>query len=278
MDISAYVLTTDDGREHRQLTNQPGTLGWSSVIQQGMTIIMSVVIRQPDFLNTYICPFCNCWNRLKENNGQSSTDWWALSPVFSKLWWVCSYTFSRSCKRHFQIQPANELDFYQRLRPNVVTATVTKHERDLIRNIYLKKSVSSTYYVPSNSVLTWPWSPLNFQPVRNAIRWTAQAMLTVFNPLWTLSSCVQPFPLPVQSMLTSFRPFFTVSLGLCVTPFNYMSYSFRTDFTTALDPQRIDTHPSIYLDHPSPPDSPPLLAQAKLPDVAILPLHNSLLD
>ena len=85
MDISAYVLTTDDGREHRQLTNQPGTLGWSSVIQQGMTIIMSVVIRQPDFLNTYICPFCDCWNRLKENNGQSSTDWWALSPVFSKL-------------------------------------------------------------------------------------------------------------------------------------------------------------------------------------------------
>jgi hypothetical protein len=78
MDIGAFVLTIDDGREHLQLTDQEG---WTSTIQGGMTIVMSVGIAQEVYERTptkYTCPFCRCHNRLKENNWKSSIEWWVV--------------------------------------------------------------------------------------------------------------------------------------------------------------------------------------------------------
>ena len=75
MDIGAYILTIDDGREHLQLTDQEG---WASTIQCGMTIVMNIVMSQWFNRAIYKCPFCECWNSLKGNNGKSSIDWWVF--------------------------------------------------------------------------------------------------------------------------------------------------------------------------------------------------------
>ena len=73
MDIGAFILTIDDGREYLQLTDEE----WTNTVQSGMTIIMSVIMTQ-DYETTstkYQCPFCNCWNSLNGNNGKSSINW-----------------------------------------------------------------------------------------------------------------------------------------------------------------------------------------------------------
>jgi hypothetical protein len=78
MDIGAFVLTIDDGREHLQLTDQEA---WTSTIRGGMTIVMSILMLQEVRETTptkYQCPFCDCWNKLKGNNGKSSIDWWVF--------------------------------------------------------------------------------------------------------------------------------------------------------------------------------------------------------
>ena len=41
MNIGAFILTIDDGREHLQLRDQEG---WSSIIRGGMTIVMSMIV------------------------------------------------------------------------------------------------------------------------------------------------------------------------------------------------------------------------------------------
>ena len=80
--IGAYVLTIDDGREQRQLTNEEE---WSSVVQRGTTIVMSAVmmVQQTDEKTDekkleYKCPFCAFWNWQEEGNGQL-IDWWDLT-------------------------------------------------------------------------------------------------------------------------------------------------------------------------------------------------------
>jgi len=78
MDVGAFVLTIDDGREHVQLTDQEG---WTSTIRGGMTIVMSVIMTQEVNKRTptkYQCPFCDCWNKLKGNYRKSSIDWWVF--------------------------------------------------------------------------------------------------------------------------------------------------------------------------------------------------------
>ena len=78
MDIGAFVLTIDDGREHVQLTTQEE---WTGTIRGGMTIVMSVIMTQQGderIPTKYQCPFCDCWNRLMGNNGKSSIDWWVF--------------------------------------------------------------------------------------------------------------------------------------------------------------------------------------------------------
>ena len=49
MDVSAFVLTIDNGREHLQLTNQEE---WASTIQPGMTIVMSIIITEEIYERT----------------------------------------------------------------------------------------------------------------------------------------------------------------------------------------------------------------------------------
>jgi len=76
--IGAFVLTIDDGREHLPLRDQEG---WMSMIRGGTTIVMSIIISQEVRETTptrYQCPFCNCWNKLKGNQGKSSIDWWVF--------------------------------------------------------------------------------------------------------------------------------------------------------------------------------------------------------
>ena len=78
MDIGAFVLTIDDGREHFQLIDQDG---WSSTIRGGITIVMSVKMTQEVDETTptkYECPFCDCWNELEGNTGKSSINWWVF--------------------------------------------------------------------------------------------------------------------------------------------------------------------------------------------------------
>ena len=78
MDIGAFVLTIDDGREHVRLIDQEG---WTSTIRDGMTIVMSVIMTQRGDKRTrtkYQCPFCDFWNKLKGNNGESCMNWWVF--------------------------------------------------------------------------------------------------------------------------------------------------------------------------------------------------------
>jgi hypothetical protein len=78
MDIGAFVLSIDDGREYHELTDQEG---WISTIQGGITIVMSIIMTEKVYKQTpkeYRCPFCDCWNTLKGNNGTSSIDWWVF--------------------------------------------------------------------------------------------------------------------------------------------------------------------------------------------------------
>ena len=78
MDIGAFVLTIDDGREHVELTDQEG---WKSIIREGMTIAMSVLMTQRGDKRTptkYQCPFCDFWNKVKRNNDKSSINWWVF--------------------------------------------------------------------------------------------------------------------------------------------------------------------------------------------------------
>jgi len=80
MDTGAFVLTIDDGREYLQLADEEE---WTSTVQRGMTIIMSVIMTQLQegherSPTKYQCPFCDCWNSLKGNNGKSSINWWVF--------------------------------------------------------------------------------------------------------------------------------------------------------------------------------------------------------
>jgi hypothetical protein len=77
MDIGAFFLTIDDGRGHKQLTDQEG---WTSTIQRGTTIVMRAMLAQVDAMTPrrYRCPFCDCQNRLEGNHGNSSIDWWVF--------------------------------------------------------------------------------------------------------------------------------------------------------------------------------------------------------
>ncbi|KDR68146.1 hypothetical protein GALMADRAFT_146629 [Galerina marginata CBS 339.88] len=68
MDTGDYILSIDDGDEGIQLRS-PNI--WSSVVQQGTTVIMSVVMKQEFVEREYKCPFCYNWKALK---GQSSID------------------------------------------------------------------------------------------------------------------------------------------------------------------------------------------------------------
>ena len=72
MNIGAYDLIIDDGREQRQLTNHED---WSNVIQHGTTIVMRVVMVQETDEEKYKCPFCAFWNWQQEGYGQFSIDW-----------------------------------------------------------------------------------------------------------------------------------------------------------------------------------------------------------
>ena len=72
MDIGAYILSIDDGKEGFELMDQDG---WSSLVQRGTTVVMSVVMGQPIEWAQYKCPFCDIWNKLKEHGRQSSINW-----------------------------------------------------------------------------------------------------------------------------------------------------------------------------------------------------------
>lgn len=78
MDIGAYVLTIEDGREYLELTDQEG---WSNIIQCGTTVVMNVIMTQMTqevyerSVTRCKCPFCNCRDGLKGNDGKSSVTW-----------------------------------------------------------------------------------------------------------------------------------------------------------------------------------------------------------
>jgi len=75
MDIGAY-LTIDDGKKQLQLTHQEE---WSSAVLRGTTIVMSIVMVQHICdSKKYKCPFCEFWNMLEEDYGQSSINWYAI--------------------------------------------------------------------------------------------------------------------------------------------------------------------------------------------------------
>ena len=80
MNIGAYNLNIDDGREERQLTNQEE---WSSVVQRGTTIVMRVVMMQQTDEKKYKCPFCGFWNKQEEDYGHPSVaSWWGFNSSF----------------------------------------------------------------------------------------------------------------------------------------------------------------------------------------------------
>ena len=204
MDIGAFVLTIDDGREHLQLTGQEV---WMSTIGGGMTIVMNVGMAQEVYERTptkYTCPFCRCQNRLKGNNGNSSMGWWVFH-WFAQLWCFCLWTLSRSCKRRFQVRLAD------RGIDEMEIASIANNEWDLIQNIYLRQGVSSMMGLQHYTWLNFGHFKLsdgayrqsisysfntdlafNWQGVRTGSSWGAQSTLTELHPLWDPSMYVMP--------------------------------------------------------------------------------------
>ena len=78
MNIGAYDLNIDDGREQRQLTAQEE---WSNIVQRGTTIVMRVVMVQQTDEKGYECPFCGFWNK-QDDYERSSFDWWGFKSPF----------------------------------------------------------------------------------------------------------------------------------------------------------------------------------------------------
>ncbi|KAF8954802.1 hypothetical protein BDZ97DRAFT_1765741 [Flammula alnicola] len=115
MDIGAYDLSIDDGKERLQLMNQDT---WSSAVQPGTTIVMSVVMVQLAHGKKYQCPFCDFWNTLQNNFGRSSID-------------------CRSCKRCFHVTRPEQNSFRRDGNYDVESAAVSEEERELIRNLNL---------------------------------------------------------------------------------------------------------------------------------------------
>lgn len=118
MDIGAYDLCIDDGKEERHLTKRDN-FKWSSIVQHGTTIVMSAVMAHIVDSERYNCPFCDSWNEVTKDLGRASIN--------------CD-----SCNRPFQSTMT------QRPRPKIRTketriTTVADHERDLIRNIHLEQ-------------------------------------------------------------------------------------------------------------------------------------------
>ncbi|KIM35191.1 hypothetical protein M413DRAFT_14710 [Hebeloma cylindrosporum] len=119
MDCGAYDLTVDDGKANNLPLTEDLEEEWSSVIQSGTTIVMSVVMVQQTYRRKYRCPFCEIWNPPVE---ESSID-------------------CHSCKRRFQVTVSN----LNATGTNITLAAlemdsnVPRHERDLIRNIHLKR-------------------------------------------------------------------------------------------------------------------------------------------
>ena len=72
MDIGAYDLAIDDGRQGLQITND---VEWSRV-QPGTTIVMSIILSKPRLRQRkYQCPSCKIWNEVDEIVGRSALDW-----------------------------------------------------------------------------------------------------------------------------------------------------------------------------------------------------------
>ena len=211
MDIGAFVLTIDDGREYLQLTDEEG---WMSTVQRDMTIIMSVIITQLQegyevtSTTKYQCPFCDYWNSLKGNKGKSSISWWACHWSI-RLWWLWWQTLSRSCKRRFQVQATDQ---YIDKRG---TTSIANNEQDLIQNIHLRQGVSTmislqgyswlgsghvklsggaySHSMSSSFNINLILTSFNAQKVRIHIPSAASSILTSFRPLRNLRECVMPF-------------------------------------------------------------------------------------
>jgi len=79
MNIGAYNLNIDDGREQNQLTNQEE---WSSVVQRDTSIVMRVVMVQQTDEKKYKCPFCEFWNKQEEYGQSSIVNWWGFNSSF----------------------------------------------------------------------------------------------------------------------------------------------------------------------------------------------------
>jgi hypothetical protein len=224
MDIGAFVLTIDDGREHLQLTDQEG---WTSTIQCGMTIVMSIVMTQQSYFweetYHYKCPFCECWNSLQGN--KSWIDWWvSQGSVQLRGFYSLAWTLSQSCQRRVQVKRV-DADIHE-----TEIATIANNERDLILNLYLRQEVSDITGLLRCS--SWPdcdhfkssagayrqfmncsfstdhFDPLNSQKVCDAIPATAHSLLTLLllSTTGTLNSqrVRNAIPSTAHSILSSF--------------------------------------------------------------------------
>ncbi|KIM34609.1 hypothetical protein M413DRAFT_33160 [Hebeloma cylindrosporum] len=121
MDIGAYDLCIDDGKEEQHLTKRDN-FKWASIVQHGTTIVMSAVMAHIVDSERHNCPFCDSWNEVTKDLGRASIN--------------CD-----SCNRPFQITTTQRPRPKRRTKETRIT-TVADHERDLIRNIHLEQFVS----------------------------------------------------------------------------------------------------------------------------------------
>jgi len=204
MNLNAYVLTIDDGRQLLQVTDQEG---WSRIVERNMTIVMSIIMTQAAFRKKYQCPFCDVWNRLKDNDEQSSMDWWVFCRSLHIVLLIYRQSilqatlpgqagwsrFSREREDRPDMQGANcdpwtgfdteyspeTSEYYCRLTIFALTGVSPPR--------ILRQCVShptSTWF-NTNFVST----TLNSQPVRNPILRAFDSILTSAQPLGTLA-CV----------------------------------------------------------------------------------------
>ena len=135
INIGAYNLHIDDGREQRQLTNQEE---WSSVVQRGTTIVMRVVMVQQTDEKKYKCPFCEFWIKQGGYEQSSISSWWGFNSSFWLSWFPNKLLHSCSCKRLFHVTPTGDLDATVTNHAMKTVLAIPDYERDLLSNVHLK--------------------------------------------------------------------------------------------------------------------------------------------
>ena len=81
VDLGAYDLAIDNGRETLEITGQDA---WSS-IERGTTIFMNIVLVRPSYKNWCECPICHTRNYLRDDSERFIIDWYVMMLLIDDI-------------------------------------------------------------------------------------------------------------------------------------------------------------------------------------------------